>query len=796
MKFFFRLGFACFFCFVCTSLYAQFKITGTVSDSTNKENISGASVSLVNATNNVTKTVVTTNDGFIFADVSKGAYILKIEHINFKSSSLNIIIDRDLSLAMKLARYISGLSNVNVTSTRRMIEQTDDKLIYNVENDLTAKTENALDLLRKTPMVSVDGNGGIQLNGQTNFKILLNGRETAMFATNVSEALRSFSGSSISKIEVVTNPSAKYDAEGVGGLINIITRKKVAGFNGSIGARYNTNGTANFFSNFSLKTNKTTLAINYGGFKSFNQRNDGSLELMPLTPSIYSHRFTTGQGRINNFFHFGNAELNYDIDSLSTLVAYGNVSGGTSKVFRDNTMLTEFSNGNNQQASFSTNNRNQSPSSNIGSDYIRRGKKHKENEFSLRLYADFNRNNLENNSNQVFPSYNRYIKNESLAFSRQITIQSDYSITLGKTRRLELGAKKVIRYARSDFNVLLKYDLNSSYKTDPNSTDIFEYNQSVDGAYASYQFKISKLQFRVGGRFEHTEINGDFVTSKKQVLQDYNSFLPNAQVSFKIIPSWTMVLNYNKRLERPFIQSLNPYVNRTDTLNIAFGNPDLGPQNLHVYSMQNKLLLGSSFLGFGIFFQQSNDKITSYNSFNQTTGISSTTILNVGKESQLSFNVNYSNKFNNKWSTSINLSPRYIQISNGLNSSESNSGWAGAISTNVTYIAGKKISYTAYAGGSRPAVFIQSIPAGNYYYAIAAAIKLAKDKLLLNLVAQNFHKERFRYVNTTHTAALVSEVITENPWRLFGIGLTYNFGKITQVVSRKKGVSNDDAISN
>ena len=124
------------------------------------------------------------------------------------------------------------LKEVVVNSQRPMVEQSDDKIVFNVEDDPTNKTETAIDILRKTPFITVDGEDNIKVNGKSNFKVLLNGRETSMFARNIKEALRGFPGALISKIEVITTPSAKYDGEGIGGLINIITKKKVVGYNG------------------------------------------------------------------------------------------------------------------------------------------------------------------------------------------------------------------------------------------------------------------------------------------------------------------------------------------------------------------------------------------------------------------------------------------------------------------------------------------------------------------------------------------------------------------------------------
>jgi outer membrane cobalamin receptor len=165
--------------------------------------------------------------------------------------------------SLQLVTMVKSLGGVTVTAAKPMVEQQSDRLIYNVEEDPSAKSESASDILRKTPYVNVDGDGGIQVNGQTNFRVLLNGRETAMFSQNVKEALKAFPGATISKIEVITSPSAKYDAEGVGGIINIITKKKLAGYNGTVNSNINSIGNRSAGMNINLKTGKLGISGMY-----------------------------------------------------------------------------------------------------------------------------------------------------------------------------------------------------------------------------------------------------------------------------------------------------------------------------------------------------------------------------------------------------------------------------------------------------------------------------------------------------------------------------------------------------
>src|SRR4029078_5130614 len=212
-----------------------------------------------NNTTAVQTTLSKDNGSFQLDKPDTGSYILSFTHTGFEEKKITIAVSSqpgDMQIEpVQLSRLTGVLKEVVVTSQRPMIEQSDDKIVFNVGDDPTAKSETAIEILRRTPFVTVDGEDNIKVNGKSNFKVLLNGRETSMFARNIKDALRGFPGALISKIEVITQPSAKYDAEGVGGIINIITKKRVAGYNGTLSSfnrtsdklsNYNVNGNAKF----------------------------------------------------------------------------------------------------------------------------------------------------------------------------------------------------------------------------------------------------------------------------------------------------------------------------------------------------------------------------------------------------------------------------------------------------------------------------------------------------------------------------------------------------------------------
>jgi outer membrane cobalamin receptor len=788
-----------FFITMFFAAHAQGTIQGVLKDSATGQAIAGANITLAKSSEPgkvLYKLISADNGTYKISLKEAGKYVLIARHVNYKPVKKEIDGTTNSTSDIILARAVGTLADVKVEAKKSPIETQDDKIIYNLDNDPASKTENAIDILRKTPLVSVDGNDNIQLNGQGNFKILLNGRETSLFAANPAAALKSFTGATISRIEIITNPSAKYDAEGIGGLINIVTKKKLAGYNGVVSVRGNSNRTMPFNANFSLKTGKLSISLLYGGFLSFNQRSDMIMRTEPRTATFYQYRDNQGFGTNRNFNNFGNMEVAYDIDSLTTAVVYGNVSGGIGRNHREHTLYTLFSNGNSETATGIVDTRNEFPTRSIGSDLVRRGKRNKQNEFSLRFLGDFNTSNSEQESSQFFPSYQRYIFNQSLAYSRQYTFQADYTYAMKNNRKLEVGVKKIIRYAESDFTVRYKFNTADNYTIDPGGEDIFRYNQQVEGVYGSYQFKIGKVQMRTGARYEHTVIDGDFISSKSTVKQDYSSVIPNVQATVKMSAKWNIVASYTKRLERPFIQSLNPFINKTDTLNLQFGNPQLAPQNLHIFSMQHRITILKTLVNLGLFYQTSDDKITSFTSFDPATGITSSTQMNVGKEQQLSTTLNFNAKINKKLSAFVNLGARYIDIRSNNGSGQGNSGWAGNMHLTAVYTPSKKLNLTFFSGGFVPPVSLQGQFPANYMYGVTAAVKFFKDKLILNINAQNLHKEHFEFKSVVTTPGVINRTTMINPWRNFGLGITWNFGKLKEVVSKKKGINNDDGVSN
>jgi hypothetical protein len=482
------------------------------------------------------------------------------------------------------------------------------------------------------------------------------------------------------------------------------------------------------------------------------------------------------------------------MDSLNTLSLYTNIDSWSSKSVSDQTITTDFANTPSTVSYYNLNSKSKNPGVNVGSDYIKHFKKNKEQEFSLRFLGEFGKQDNQSNSYQDNPGTDRYLMNNSYAINNQYTIQADNIIPLTKTTKIEGGLKAILRRASSDFQSLIKYGEGENYKMNAANTDYFKYSQDVLSAYSMYSFKLKKSGFRLGARVEYTTINGDFIISKTAVKSNYTTLLPNVQFTNRVSKLTTLIISYTKRLQRPFIWDLNPFVNNNDSLNITTGNPDLGPQTVHAVSTQLRYSNGNTFAGINIEGNYSGNKIMRYASFDEQTGITKTTSLNIGKEYQWSLGMNFSTKITPKWNVYMNGSIRYNKVTNKADPSQTNNGLGCNLNLSTSYKFTEKFTVSSYLGLWQEPRSLQTSYPFNTWHNVSFNYKIFKDKLLISLRAVNYFEKSRDFRNVTQDDNFYNTNTTSRPRRAGVLALTWNFGKLTESVSKKKGVNNDDVI--
>jgi len=785
--------------FSVLGLQAQDKVkfVGILKDNANQNIIAFATIRLTK--NDLSKSIVSNtlsdSTGHFTISADTGSYLLSINFFGYIKLEQTLKVYKDMPAAVFLMKPSTNqLAQINVTAQKALITQDKDKLVYNLDQDPSAKSENLTEIFRKIPMLSVDGEGNVQLNGQANYKVLLNGRETAMFAQSTKDALRGFPGAVVSKIEVITAPSAKYDAEGIGGLINIITKKSILGYNGYLSAYYS-NINYQTSTNFSARAGKFAMTGTYFLSGNYSNKSQVTSETIPLKPSVYQRRFLEGERITDRFLNNGLLETSYNIDSLQTVVAYANIGGGNNKNRFAQDITTSFENLVEQKSVFDQNVRNNSPSFGIGTDFVKKFKNKPDKELSFRLNGQFSKIEGLNNSLMNTAGAALFRHNESYSKNREYTAQTDFIQPFTKLLKLETGAKFIFRNAQANYLSSSKTDENSSFEPDYNNSDDFAYKQRVYSGYGSLSFILKKLNFRTGIRVENTVVDGNFFSSNTSVRQNYTTLIPDFSTNTKLSKNYTVIFSYTKRLQRPYINTLNPFINNNDPLNISYGNPNLSAQTIHTLSFQNRLLKGVNFITFGINASYSGNMIVQFTTFNAINGVSTTQYGNVGKNREVSALVTLSTSLK-KVSGGVNATLRYNKIQNTIIVTQQEEGFSWQVAGYFNYKLFKSFSISGNGGIDRQAYSLINTYNTFPFYQINFGYKFFNEKLSTTV---NFNK----FLNKWRTNSAFTEDANFNtistfrsPYRVTYVGFTYNFGTLKENLTRKKGVNNDDLINN
>jgi outer membrane receptor protein involved in Fe transport len=318
----------------------------------------------------------------------------------------------------------------------------------------------------------------------------------------------------------------------------------------------------------------------------------------------------------------------------------------------------------------------------------------------------------------------------------------------------------------------------------------------VYSSYASFSISLGKYNFRAGSRVEQTIVEGEFKHSKTTVDQDYLNWLPSFLVSRKLNKIHTISLSYTKRLSRPFIWDLNPFVNNTDSLTIYSGNPHLQTEIYHAGELGYLLVMGQTTVNIRLSETFSSNQIVRYSSFNDNTGITNWKSDNLGKYSSTGLSGNINLSLTSKWRISSNLGLRYDFIKNQQNNAQKNQGFGGYGNLNTSIELNKKV--TVYINGniSRSPALLQGFYGVNYSYNAGSNIKFFNNKLTLIININNFIMKHINWRSEFNDKNFHTVINNVRPARAANIGLRWNFGKLTENVSRKRGITNDDLKGN
>ncbi|RZK41858.1 MAG: TonB-dependent receptor [Pedobacter sp.] len=606
------------FCLIATYGYSQsfFTITSRVTGSEQKS-ISGATILLKRASDSVlVKTEVLASDGkFSFTKIAVGTYQISIMMMGYeKYTSETITVDSDKQLSeIRLKEVATALQGVVIAGEKKLVEQKIDRTVVNVDAMLSAASSTVMDVLEKSPGVMVDQNGVISLIGKSNVTIFIDGKPTYLSGSDLDSYLRSLSASTVDQIELMTNPPAKYDAAGNGGVINIKTKKnKIKGFNGGMNLSY-TQGVyakTNNSGNFNYRTQKFNF---FGNLSMAANNNFADLDINryfqnvggTVSPNFLQNSFIRRMGESYNtrlgLDYYASDKTTFGIGFTGLLSPSREKTKNVSELYNANNVL--------DSSILALNNQNRSfQNGGVNFNYRRQiGKKG--GEFS----ADLDYLRYQTDADQVFDNSSYFpnggMKDKDLltgALPAQIDIYSakaDYNRALKNGYNFETGLKT--SYIATDNVADYFYTRNAVTSPDYDKTNHFLYKEQINAAYANLSKDFKRFSMQFGLRLENTNANGHQLGNIEKpdstFKRDYTGLFPTAYVLYRLdsVGHQSLNLNYGRRIDRPFYQDLNPFLSPLDKFTFYTGNPFLKPSYSHNVELRYSYKKLSATLNYG-----------------------------------------------------------------------------------------------------------------------------------------------------------------------------------------------------
>jgi len=788
-------------------------ITGIVLNADTRAPLEYATVTLFIKGDKKPLTGTTTDNtgNFTLAEVPAGTFNLVIENIGFAPFTKNdmVINRKDAIINLKnifLTTQKTTLQDVTVVAKTKLVENKIDKIVFNAEKDVSSQGGVATDLLKKIPQVSVDAEGNVQLAGTSGIRFLINGKPSSAFGSNIADVLQSIPASQIKSIEVITNPGAKYDAQGMGGIINIILKNNnTKGYNGNISL---TAGTLNENASVNLNVRKNTFGMNafFSGNKRLrsdvtnkNQRITADSSLISTLDQSSQFQFDrqgyqTGAGfdwspsKLNSFsgnftyrhFEFngeGSTDQHLQPDKLSSQ------PGILSVVNAGNQFFYHSASGSlNYKKTFAKEDQELEASVNIDHGY------------------EYGRN-----ASEEFLMPEDSLDYGTSAFNPANTLETvaaiDYTHPLAKDIKLGTGLKGTFFNIDNTSEVNSYQPATNSYVPNTDLTNDLTYKQKVYAGYLELTLPVGKLfDAKIGGRYERTEINAYYSKSGNVNIPGYNTYVPSIFLSRKIGEGQTIKLSFVKRIERPGYDDLNPFVNTTDPKNLRTGNPRLKPEIGYRYELGYSRDLGKSGSFSATLFYRINTNdiqpyIVYYTSYNVGDSIynnvSLNTMTNIGREDNAGLNlfadVHIGSKLNLRGNVFLFHRHTINMVDRGYNSNSFNY----RINMNATYQFTNTLVAECFGNFNSARNEAQGKYPSFTSYTMAVRKQFWQKKGSIALTATNLFSETLTQKTVLKGTNFNQYGERITPFRSIGINFTWKFGKLEFKKSNDEGGDNN-----
>lgn len=786
-----------------TSAMAQnttsYTLEGRVVEASTDNSIGYATVALLRTDSTVVTAAAADAVGdFKLSTKEAGTYTLQISSVGYTTLNRSVeIVDERTKLGKVALEQGVDIKEVVVAVQKPLIVADDEKLAYSVEDDPDAATSQLVDIMRKVPQLSVDAEGNVLLNGQSDYKVLVNGRSSSMMSKNFKTVIESMPAGSVKKIEVITNPSTKYEAEGVGGIINIITNRKVAGgYNGNV----NLSGSNHYFLNgnayFAAQAGKFSISASayVQGMKSrLTHRGEGFREVFD-DPTM--HLMTSSTGMTYKGKHWG-AYFNasYEIDTMNLITLEGGYHNGTNKSIADS--KTEvFSIDNERVVAYDN---TWESGYKYNSYWASANYQHRFNREEHTLTLSYEMDLSPDKEDQLYDVLNTF--NYPTSARRNLgdngsfdnTVQIDYFNPINKMHSIEAGSKYIYRRYTNESQTLLRDEATGEFAVAPDyPRSDMNYTQNILALYAGYHVKGKKLSGRVGTRMEQAWSDVVVRTEKEDIAYDPSLFnvIPYASANYRPNDANTLSLSYTQRLSRPNLWHMNPYRNESP-LSVSYGNPDLDATIAHSVALSWRRFSSSWNVSLGTTGSFSNNALSSYTFVED--GVTHSTYGNIAKRQVYGLNGTIGYRSGVKFNVQLSGQGGYNVIK-APTLNLANDGFTYNVSLYASAALWKDATIYCNGYAYRFGVDLENSYKQTYFsYGLGLRQQLFKKKLTLSFTASNPFTSKMKLTSVTETNSYRSENTSWQTPRQFSFSIGYRFGKTqVNVKSTNRSIQNDD----
>jgi len=789
--------------FATAQVAGDYTIHGVVQDSLSQQKEPYATVRLFRKGEGKPLVVATTDarGKFTLHYAKPGTYILQTAIIGKLPTKKELVLDADkvVELGTILTQDAGkSLATAEVVAARPLVKSQIDRLVYSMSDDPDAQTNTMLEMLRKVPLVTVDGQDKITVNGKANFKVYVNGKPNKMMSDNPSVVLKSFPASVVKKVEVITDPGAKYDAEGTSGILNIVTATEATttGYTVTPTLYWSNRGWGgNFFG--MAQIGKLTLSA-HGGVNGENSlRNTTESERELILDPVNHLLKTKGDSYNHGTSGFGGLDASYDISKHDLLSVSSSIYAGRQKGHGlSSTFLTG-----NAGTVYSYDNVNHRDSRyhgiNTSVDYQHQfGKENQNLTVSYRFSSDLRNNktlNVYDNLQSVpFALKDRRIDPDNK--SQEHTAQIDFTSPLGENHTLSVGAKYIYRLNRSDNEEYSRLaGTATDFLPDVAQSLLYRHRTDISAGYTEYIYRLKRFSLRSGLRFESSHIRVTYPNGTRAAFSTrLNDWVPSLNLGYNLTDTQLLRLGYNLRIGRPDIYYLSPYVNHLSPEKISYGNPNLESETAHNFQLNYSLFSQKFSVNFSATYSTSYNGLTFYSFMKD--GVEHSTSGNFLHSKQWSFDT-YLNV--NPWKSTaftLNGNLKYSDLKS-YRTSDHNYGFSGNIFAMLRQDLPWKLKFALGAGATWGDISLQGQGSEfKYYFLDLSRSFLEEDRLTVTLNGFNIFNPRQTLKNTTQTTMFrSSESYVIHGLSRVSLGISWRFGKLRAVVKKTaRSIENTD----